>query len=134
MRVEIAAADRQFAVRRAAGAWRTAGTIDAAAEAAIAALYPDDRVRTSKIFRVLFFVFTWFGFSTASGFGLVFLSAAGMEWESTGIRRREHGRGSGHARRGRGGSPGRCTCGGSASRRPVSGSAGATSSAEVSGG
>lgn len=84
MRVEIAAADRNFAVRRAAGAWRRAGEIDAAAEAAIAARYPDDRVRTSKIFRVLFFVFTWFGFSTAYGFGLAFLAAAGLDWEDVG--------------------------------------------------
>jgi hypothetical protein len=85
MRTEIAAADRNFVVRRAAGAWRKAGEIDAAAEAAIAALYPDDRVRTSKIFRVLFFVFTWFGYSTASGFGLAFLAAAGLQWESAGF-------------------------------------------------
>lgn len=85
MRTEIAAADRQFAVRRAASAWRKAGEIDATRETTIAALYPDDRVRTSKIFRVLFFVFTWFGYSTASGFGLAFLAAAGLEWESAGF-------------------------------------------------
>ena len=84
MRAEIAAADRNFAVRRAATAWRKAGEIDAAAEAAIAALYPDDRVRTSKIFRLLFFVFTWFGFSTAYGFGLAFLAAAGLDWDHVG--------------------------------------------------
>lgn len=84
MRAEIAAADRNFAVRRAASAWRKAGEIDAAAEAAIAALYPDDRVRTSKIFRLLFFVFTWFGFSTAYGFGLAFLAAAGLDWDHVG--------------------------------------------------
>ena len=76
MRVAISAADRNFAVRRAANAWRKAGEIDASTEVAIAELYPDDRVRTSKIFRVLFFVFTWFGFSTAYGFGLAFLAAA----------------------------------------------------------
>ncbi len=85
MRREIAAADRQFVVRRAASAWRKAGKIDAAAEAAIAALYADDRVRTSRIFRILFFVFAWFGFSTAYGFGLVFLSAAGLDWNDTAV-------------------------------------------------
>ncbi len=84
MRVAIAAADRNFAVRRAAAAWRKAGEIDVAAEAAIAADYPDDRVRTSKIFRLLFFVFTWFGFSTAYGFGLAFLAAAGLNWDDVG--------------------------------------------------
>lgn len=84
MRVEIAAADRNFAVRRAAAAWRRAGEIDVAAEAAIAADYPDDRVRTSKIFRLLFFVFTWFGFSTAYGFGLAFLAAARLDWDDVG--------------------------------------------------
>ena len=83
MRPEIAAADRSFVVRRAAAAWRKAGEIDAAAEAAIAARYADDRVRTSKIFRVLFFVFTWFGFSTAYGFGLAFVSAVGIDWDDT---------------------------------------------------
>lgn len=85
MRAEIAAADRRFAVRRAAAAWRKAGEIDAPAESAIAALYADDRVRTSPIFRALFFVFTWFGFSTAYGLGLAFLAAAGMDWESGGL-------------------------------------------------
>ena len=84
MRVAISAADRNFAVRRAANAWRKAGEIDAATEVAIAELYPDDRVRTSKIFRVLFFVFTWFGFSTAYGFGLAFLAAAGLSWDDAG--------------------------------------------------
>ena len=84
MRAEIAAADRNFAVRRAASSWRKAGEIDAGAEAAIAALYPDDRVRTSKIFRVLFFIFTWFGFSTAYGFGLAFLAGVGLRWEDVG--------------------------------------------------
>ncbi len=85
MRSEIAAADRKFAVRRAASAWRRAGEIDAATEAAIAALYSDDRVRTSKVFRVLFFIFTWFGFSTAYGFGLAMLSAFGLDWDDTAI-------------------------------------------------
>ncbi|MEO8198668.1 MAG: hypothetical protein ABI689_18290 [Thermoanaerobaculia bacterium] len=84
MRPEIAAADRQFVVRRAATAWRKAGEIDGGAEAAIATLYPDDRVRTSKVFRILFFIFTGFGFSTAYGFGLAFLAAAGMRWDEGG--------------------------------------------------
>jgi hypothetical protein len=83
MRPEIAAADRKFLVRRAASAWRKAGELDAAAEAGIAALYADDRVRTSKIFRILFFVFTWFGFSTAYGFGLAFVSVLGIDWDDT---------------------------------------------------
>ncbi|MBP9146575.1 MAG: hypothetical protein KBI44_19005 [Thermoanaerobaculia bacterium] len=83
MRPEIAAADRNFLVRRAASAWRKAGEIDAATETAIAALYADDRVRTSTIFRVLFFIFTWFGFSAAYGFGLAFLSAFGVNWDDS---------------------------------------------------
>ncbi|MEO7794820.1 MAG: hypothetical protein ABIV06_08610 [Thermoanaerobaculia bacterium] len=84
MRPEIAAADRNFAVRRAATLWRKAGEIDPATEAAIAALYPDDRVRTSKIFRVLFFIFTWFGFVTAYGFGLAVLASAGLDLDDAG--------------------------------------------------
>jgi hypothetical protein len=51
----------------------------------MAADYADDRVRTSRIFRVLFFAFTWFGFSAAYGFGLAFFAAAGMDWEGPGF-------------------------------------------------
>lgn len=78
MRPEIVAADRQFEVRRAATQWRKAGEIVAATEQAIAALYPDDRVRTTRVFRVLFFFFTWFGWSSAYGLGsAVFFAALG---------------------------------------------------------
>jgi hypothetical protein len=85
VRSEIAAADRRFEVRRAVAAWRKAGLVTPAAEAGMAADYADDRVRTSRIFRVLFFAFTWFGFSTAYGFGLAFFAAAGMDWEGPGF-------------------------------------------------
>ncbi len=81
MRGEIAAADRRFEVRRAIAAWRKAGLVDLSAEPALVAAYADDRVRTSPIFRALFFVFTWFGFSAAYGSGMAFLAAAGMGWE-----------------------------------------------------
>lgn len=78
MRPEIVAADRQFEVRRAATLWRKAGEIDAATEQSIARLFPDDRVRTTRVFRVLFFFFTWFGWSSAYGLGsAVFLAALG---------------------------------------------------------
>ncbi|MEO8275907.1 MAG: hypothetical protein ABI639_06775 [Thermoanaerobaculia bacterium] len=82
MREEIAQADRKFHVRRALAAWRKAGLIDPGAEAAAAAGYADDRVRTSRVFRVLFCVFTWIGIWTAYGVGLAFLSIGGMSFES----------------------------------------------------
>jgi len=77
----IAAADRRFEVRRAIAAWRKAGLVEAADDPRLAA-YADDRIRTSPIFRALFFVFTWFGFATAFGFAIAFVAAAGMSWES----------------------------------------------------
>lgn len=83
MRPEIELADRRFAVRRAAAAWRRAGLVDAAAEAAIATQYADDRVRTTRVFRALFFLFTWFGYSTAYGFFLAVLQAVGIDWNDT---------------------------------------------------
>jgi hypothetical protein len=69
VRPEIVAADRSFEVRRGATLWRKAGQIDEAQERSIAALHPDDRVRTTRLFRGLFFFFTWFGFSSAYGLG-----------------------------------------------------------------
>jgi hypothetical protein len=75
MRTEIAAADRRFEVRRAATRWRKAGLFDEATEQAVAASYADDRVRTTRLFRVLFFVFTWFGFTSAFGLGSAFFFA-----------------------------------------------------------
>jgi hypothetical protein len=76
VRPEVVAADRQLEVRRAATLWRKEGRIDEATEGAVAALYPDDRVRTTRVFRVLFFFFTWFGFSSAYGLGSAFFLAA----------------------------------------------------------
>jgi len=76
MRADIVAADRRFEVRRAATLWRKAGEIDEAAERRIAELHADDRVRTTRVFRVLFFFFAWFGFSSAWGlFSAFFLGA-----------------------------------------------------------
>jgi hypothetical protein len=67
MRREVALAARREAVRRAAAAWRGAGTIDATAEETIARLYPDDRVRIGPALRVLLFVFTLIAFESLFG-------------------------------------------------------------------
>jgi hypothetical protein len=53
MRADAARADRAHAVRTAADGWRRAGAIDATTLLAIAAVYPDDRVRLGLGFRVL---------------------------------------------------------------------------------
>jgi hypothetical protein len=76
MTPEVVAADRKFEVRRAATLWRRAGVIDEATEKAIAEAYADDRLRTTRIFRVLFFGFAWFGFSSAYGLGSAFFLGA----------------------------------------------------------
>jgi hypothetical protein len=76
MRAEIVDADRRLEVRRAATLWRKAGEIDEAAERRIAELYADDRVRTTRVFRVLFFFFTWFGLTSAWGLFSAFLTGA----------------------------------------------------------
>ena len=82
MRPEIVAADRAFEVRRGATLWRKAGLWDEATEQAVSAAYPDDRVRTTRLFRFLFFGFTWFGFSSA--FGLGSAMALGMFGQAAG--------------------------------------------------
>ncbi len=84
MRPEIVEADRRFEVRRAATLWRKAGDVEVDTERAIAARYADDRVRTTRIFRVLFFGFTWFGFTSAFGLFGTFLFAAIRETGGTG--------------------------------------------------
>ena len=69
MTPDLEQADRHAAVRNAACAWRRAGVIDDAALAAVAARFPDDRVRVGPVFRVLLFIFTLVAVS--AGFGLV---------------------------------------------------------------
>jgi hypothetical protein len=53
VRADSARADRRFAARAAAEGWRHAGAIDDASLRAIAAAYPDDRVRLGLGFRAL---------------------------------------------------------------------------------
>ncbi len=53
MRAEAARAERRLAVRDAADGWRRAGAIDDPTLRAVAAAYPDDRVRLGLGFRVL---------------------------------------------------------------------------------
>lgn len=66
---DLARADRAAAVRNAARAWRRAGVLDDTALAAVAARFPDDRVRVGPVFRILLFLFTVVAFT--AGFGLV---------------------------------------------------------------
>lgn len=61
MRPEVLAAERKAAVREAARAWRKAGWISEAAEAAIHRRFADDRHRQGPALRTLLFVLTWFG-------------------------------------------------------------------------
>jgi hypothetical protein len=77
VRPAAAAAARRYAVRRAAAAWRHAGAIDAATEAAIAGRYPDDRVRIGPALRVLLFGFTLL--ATSSFLSLAFPFFFGSE-------------------------------------------------------
>ncbi|MGE0639017.1 MAG: hypothetical protein AB7G12_05580 [Thermoanaerobaculia bacterium] len=76
MRSAMVAADGNFEVRLVAMRLRRAGEIDPATEEAVARAYADDRVRTTRVFRILFFCFTWFGFSSALGLFVSFLLAA----------------------------------------------------------
>jgi hypothetical protein len=69
MRPELAAAERNAAVRNAARAWRKAGVIDESAFVEIESRYPDDRVSKSTIWRALIFVFS--SVIIASSFGLI---------------------------------------------------------------
>jgi hypothetical protein len=67
---ELRAADERFEVVRVAEAWRGAGAgaIDDAALAAIRSRFADDRKRTKAAFRVLFFLFTFWGGLAVWGF------------------------------------------------------------------
>lgn len=69
MRPDLAQADRAAAVRDAARSWQRAGILDAAACAAVASRFPDDRVRTGPVFRALLFLFTLI--AAAGGVGFV---------------------------------------------------------------
>ncbi|MEA2601580.1 MAG: hypothetical protein QOF89_2572 [Acidobacteriota bacterium] len=66
-------ADRNDAVRGAAGDWQRAGVIDEATRQAIEATVPDDRVRVGPVFRVLLFIFTVIAVSTGFWFLSMFL-------------------------------------------------------------
>ena len=68
MTPELDRADRAAAVRAAARSWRRAGVIDDAALAAVESGFPDDRVRTGPVFRVLLFLFTVVAVSGVLGF------------------------------------------------------------------
>jgi len=65
---ELDRADRAAAIRAAARSWRRAGAIDDAALAAVESAFPDDRVRTGPVFRVLLFLFTVVAVSGVLGF------------------------------------------------------------------
>ncbi len=74
---DLARADRAAAVRDGARAWKRAGAIDDAALAAVNARYPDDRVRTGPVFRLLLFAFTCFAVSAVHGILWFFVRGAG---------------------------------------------------------
>ena len=82
MTPELDRADRAAAVRGAARAWRRAGVLDDAALAAVAARFPDDRVRAGPVFRLLLFVFTLVAVN--AGFGLLGL-VTGFEHDKAGV-------------------------------------------------
>jgi O-antigen/teichoic acid export membrane protein len=58
MTPDLARAERAQAVRDAARSWERAGEVEGTVAAAVAARYPDDRVRVGPVFRVLLFLFT----------------------------------------------------------------------------
>jgi len=65
VRPGAAAADRMWTVRQAAKGWFRAGIIDEPTLRAVEQAYPDDRRRTGFAFRILLFVFTFFGLEAA---------------------------------------------------------------------
>jgi hypothetical protein len=71
---DCARADRNDAVRGAAGDWQRAGVIDGATRLAIEATVPDDRVRVGPVFRVLLFIFTVIAVSAGFGFLSLFFT------------------------------------------------------------
>jgi hypothetical protein len=73
VRAELAAADARYEVLRAAEAWRAAGAIDGGELAAIRERYPDDRQRSRRAFRVLFFFLTLLAGNGIWGFSTVFM-------------------------------------------------------------
>lgn len=77
MRRTAALADRHQAVQAAARDWRAAGIIDDKAVAAIAARFPDDRVRPGLVVRLLLFVF-----ALIAGFAVLglFETIGRIEW------------------------------------------------------
>jgi len=104
-----AAAERAESVRAAARAWARAGLVDEATAAAVAARYPDDRVRLPRGLRTLAFVLTALAVLAAFAFVLTvgpdggrwaFVAAAGMfaavcaagtEWQRGPARRADAG-------------------------------------------
>jgi hypothetical protein len=67
-------ADRNDAVRGAAGDWQRAGVIDGATRLAIEATVPDDRGRVGPVFRVLLFIFTVIAVNAGFGFLSLFFT------------------------------------------------------------
>jgi hypothetical protein len=74
MTPELDRAERHAAVRDAARAWRRSGILDEAGAAAVAARYPDDRVRTGPVFRVLLFLFTVIAVAGIFGFAALLVA------------------------------------------------------------
>lgn len=109
MTPDLARADRFAAIRDAARSWQRAGAVEETVVAAVAARYPDDRVRVGPVFRALLFLFTliavggFFGFLSLlfdfdrggelAVLGLVASAAlvAGTEVQLGPLRRRQGG-------------------------------------------
>jgi MFS family permease len=74
VRPDADAADRRWAVREAGRGWFCARIIDEPTLRAVEQAFPDDRRRTGFAFRILLFVFTFFGLEAA-----IFLAAFLLE-------------------------------------------------------
>jgi hypothetical protein len=79
LRADAARADRAESVRGAAQDWERAGAIDGATRAAIAARFPDDRVRVTPAISVLLFLFSLIAINGAAGL-VATLAKGGSEW------------------------------------------------------
>jgi MFS family permease len=76
MRADVAEADRRYEVRKAARAWARAAAVDEETSTKIEALYPDDRNRLGRVFRVLVFGFSIVVLQSVMGIvGLMFTAA-----------------------------------------------------------
>jgi hypothetical protein len=71
VRPDAALADRYEAVRAAAADWHRTGWIDDDTRSRIHILYPDDRVRAGRVFRILFFILAVCALQ--GGLGLIYM-------------------------------------------------------------